>query len=231
MKASFWLERFLLLCSFRDCSTNSELKASPHDVNSHTPMTLQRFSWAQSKCGLRQTMEQTVRPTYKGLGQNPECGSPAGSPAEEQKALKSQGRRWGWPSKHLLLITVQSQHSLYTVNIGTAKFTYPKLTPLLLVNLLVHVLVGTPTEMVNIKLRAEKKKCSKLESEEACLRPLTGWEVTAGSKAGRREVRKHPFYPWFPIHRFNQFQTKTTMEGKIPRKCVIFFSLLLFTEQ
>lgn len=51
---------------FHNCSTYSELKASPHDVNSHTPVALRRFSGVQSKCGQLQTMEPTVRPSYKG---------------------------------------------------------------------------------------------------------------------------------------------------------------------
>lgn len=60
--------------------------------------------------------------------QNPECGSGAGSRTEKQKAVRSQGGTCGQPFKHLhLLVTVQSQHRLYTVNMAAAKFTYPKL--------------------------------------------------------------------------------------------------------
>lgn len=125
---------------FHNCSTYSELKASPHDVNSHTPMALRRFSWVQSKCGQLQTMEPTVRPSYKAPSvttqDRAQSVGGAWSPTEKQKAVRSQGGRCSQPFKHLhLLVTVQSQHRLYTVSMAAAKFTYPKLTPLLPVSL------------------------------------------------------------------------------------------------
>lgn len=111
---------FLLLCGFHNCGTYSELKTSPRDVNSHTPMAPQRFPSIQSRCGLLQTMGQTVRPSYQGLN--------VAATAPERTQSVGLGQRVQLKSRRLscvrvtgvaslpqhlhLLITVQSQHSL-----------------------------------------------------------------------------------------------------------------------